>query len=508
MRITFLGHAGLFIETNGGSILCDPWFSPAFFASWFPFPRNDALDVSGLLNPDYLYVSHSHLDHFDAAFLSRVSPHTTVLLPDFPLADHETALRDLGFVRMVRCANGAPVDLGGLRVAIDADTDEATGDSMLMVDDGQCRVLNQNDARPLSLGCALAFGPFDAHFLQFSGAMWYPAIYRWPAEVKAKLAARTRASQTQRALRHIAEIGAKEVFPCAGPPCFLDEPLFSLNDLDSSRPTIFPDQASFLARMTEQGADNGHLIFPGSLVEVSGSACDVSHPAPEDDLRNECFTNKAAYLERYARDMEPVLAAFRHEMRPQGLDLTTEIADWFMPLMAGADEVCSGIGSCVLLSSGDHQILLDFPRREVRAAVSTSEAGYRFFVPPELLEALVQARTTDWVNSLFLSCRLEAERDNGYNEWLYTFFKGLSPSRLRHLELVYSTPPAAEPDWECAGYLIQRRCPHFKADLQRFAVVDGDTLTCTMHGWQFDLRTGRCLTAEGRVLRSTPLADG
>jgi UDP-MurNAc hydroxylase len=30
VKITSLGHAGLFIETRHGSILCDPWFNPAY----------------------------------------------------------------------------------------------------------------------------------------------------------------------------------------------------------------------------------------------------------------------------------------------------------------------------------------------------------------------------------------------------------------------------------------------------------------------------------------------
>ncbi|NDH46268.1 MAG: hypothetical protein EBX99_00175 [Acidimicrobiia bacterium] len=30
---------------------------------------------------------------------------------------------------------------------------------------------------------------------------------------------------------------------------------------------------------------------------------------------------------------------------------------------------------------------------------------------------------------------------------------------------------------------------------------DGTTLVCTLHGWKFDLETGRCLTAEDRQLR-------
>ena len=43
MRATSLGHAGILIETEHGSIVCDPWFVPAFFGSWFVFPRNDRL---------------------------------------------------------------------------------------------------------------------------------------------------------------------------------------------------------------------------------------------------------------------------------------------------------------------------------------------------------------------------------------------------------------------------------------------------------------------------------
>src|SRR5690349_4013432 len=36
MRLTFLGHAGWLAHTRGGSVLCDPWFNPAYFGSWFP----------------------------------------------------------------------------------------------------------------------------------------------------------------------------------------------------------------------------------------------------------------------------------------------------------------------------------------------------------------------------------------------------------------------------------------------------------------------------------------
>ncbi|MBA3474086.1 MAG: MBL fold metallo-hydrolase, partial [Rubrobacter sp.] len=180
MKVTSLGHAGLFIETRYGSILCDPWFNPAYFASWFPFPSNEDLDPSTFGKPDYLYLSHLHRDHFDARFLwEHVSKEATVLLPDFPLDFMERELRDLGFTRFVRTNNFEPVDLDGLHVtiaALVAPTDGPLGDSGLIVDDGETRIFDQNDSRPVDLETLTSFGPFDAHFLQFSGAIWFPMV--------------------------------------------------------------------------------------------------------------------------------------------------------------------------------------------------------------------------------------------------------------------------------------------------------------------------------------------
>ena len=64
MRITGTGHASMRIDTAAGSILCDPWVNPAYFASWFPFPDNSQLDWGALGDCDYLYVSHLHADHY------------------------------------------------------------------------------------------------------------------------------------------------------------------------------------------------------------------------------------------------------------------------------------------------------------------------------------------------------------------------------------------------------------------------------------------------------------
>jgi UDP-MurNAc hydroxylase len=78
VRVTCTGHAGLFIETAHGSILCDPWRSPAYFASWFVFPDNAAVAFEELA-PDYLYLSHLHRDHYDPELLHQLIPKTTTV---------------------------------------------------------------------------------------------------------------------------------------------------------------------------------------------------------------------------------------------------------------------------------------------------------------------------------------------------------------------------------------------------------------------------------------------
>src|SRR5919107_6232626 len=114
VRITGTGHASMRIDTGAGSILCDPWVNPAYFASWFPFPDNSLLDWDALGDVDYLYVSHLHRDHFDAENLRRhVSKKATVLLPEYPTSQLEDELRDLGFTSFLRTRSDEVLELDG-----------------------------------------------------------------------------------------------------------------------------------------------------------------------------------------------------------------------------------------------------------------------------------------------------------------------------------------------------------------------------------------------------------
>ncbi|HEV2773644.1 MAG TPA: Rieske 2Fe-2S domain-containing protein [Thermoleophilaceae bacterium] len=507
MRVTSVGHAGLFVETRHGSVLCDPWFNAAYFESWFPFPSNREIDPERIGNPTYLYVSHLHHDHFDPRFLhEHVSKEATVLLPDYPLPLMERALRDLGFTRFVRTRDLEPVELDGLTVTITAavaPTDGPLGDSGLILDDGETRIFDQNDSRPLDLDALKALGPYDAHFLQFSGAIWYPMVYRFPEKRKEMLGRQKRENQLKRAFRYAEQIGADFVFPSAGPPCFLDDDLFAFNDFDRDPANIFPDQTVFLEYLAEHGRPGGRSLIPGSTATLADRTCTVEHPLPEEEL-HAIFADKRAYLEAYRKREQPAIQAAKASWPRGEVDIAASLREWFEPLLEQADMTCVGVNGRLLLDCGQQATVIDFQRRRVYPWRG-EEWEYRLGVDPALVESCILNRYEDWINQLFLSCRFEAERKGPFNEYVYNFFKTLTEERIQYAEGYYAEQFQEQQMWQCGDFLVQRRCPHLKADLTRFGVVEDGILTCTLHGWQFELATGRCLTSDDRRLHCEPL---
>ncbi len=511
MRATSLGHAGILIESEHGSILCDPWFVPAFFGSWFPFPRNDQLPADLLARiegADFLYVSHLHGDHWDEPWLREHLPRDIgVLLPGYPTRELDRKMRALGFTNPIRTTDGDELDLGGLSVAIHVETsitDGPGGDSALVVSDGNVRIVDQNDCRTTDLEALAAHGPVDLHWLQYSGAIWYPMVYELPPGELQPLVRAKIDSQLARAMRYVESVGARAVVPSAGPPCFLDPELFHLNVVDGEEPSIFCDQRTFLDRLARSG-HHGILAVPGTAIEIGPVDIAVRHPFPQADV-DAIFTDKDAYLRRYQTDWSPWLAAMKASWpHDTGTDLLSTLREWWEPLLAMAPTVRGAIGaSCLLRIGDDVEVLIDFPAGEVRPYAG-DEHHFRFDIARPLVEAVVAERAVDWSNSLFLSCRFRAWRDGEFNEWVYNFFKSLSTERMRRTEAEavrrLDPPTETEPDIELDGWVVQRRCPHRNADLAVFGEIDGCTLTCTLHGWRFDLETGRCLTSADHPIR-------
>jgi UDP-MurNAc hydroxylase len=512
VRATSVGHAGIFIETEFGSILCDPWFTPAFFGSWFVFPRNDQLPadlLERMERADYLYVSHIHADHLDEEWLANhVRRDTTVLIPGFPTRELERILRGFGFTDIVRTVDGEEITLNGdLRIAIHVETsitDGPGGDSALVVSDGRSRVVNQNDCRTNDLNALNAHGPVDLHWLQYSGAIWYPMVYEESPERMRELIDAKVDSQLTRAMRYVEAIGARAVVPSAGPPAFLDPELYGFNMITGDELSIFPDQRVFMQRLATAGR-TGVLAIPGTAIDITPDAITVTHPMPDTEVR-AIFEHKDDYLRRYQADWMPWLEAMKRNWASPTPDLLDTLRAWWEPLLALAPTLRGNVGANCLMRLGDLQVLIDFPAGQVRA-YDGEPYRYRFDIQRELVETVAAARAVDWSNALFLSCRFHAWREGPFNEYLYNFFKSLSVERMRRAEAeaIRKTDPdrggIAGQEIRIGDHICERACPHRQADLSVFGEIDGNHLVCTLHGWRFDLDTGECLTATDRKLR-------
>lgn len=511
MRITGTGHASMLIETAAGTILCDPWVNPAYFASWFPFPDNSQLDWDALGNCDYLYVSHLHRDHFDEKNLrERISKDTTVLLPEYPTTELEDELRAVGFTKFIKTTSGEVTELdNGVKVMIQAltsPTDGPIGDSSLWVEDADgIRLLNQNDARPTDLAAFKKLGHIHAHLLQFSGAIWYPMVYELPDAAKTAFGKQKRERQFDRSLRYIDDGAASHVFPIAGPPCFLDDDLWQFNDIHGDPGNIFPDQQVYADYLSDNGHDNNVILLPGTVADVTAEGCQVRQPV--DDVRG-FFDNKEQHLRDYRERQQPVLEAAKRSWEHPEIDVFSEVKRRFEPLMAEAEFISAGINGPVRFdltsaTSGEvvESVLFDFVSREVRR-YDGEKCRYRFSTQRRLVEHLIFTDEVDWVNSLFLSCRFSAARIGQYNEFVYTFFKCLSEERINYAEGWYAEQRPDEENIHLQGWVVQRRCPHLKADLSRFGKIEDGVLTCQMHGWKWNLNTGKCLTSVGHGIRA------
>ena len=513
MRATSIGHAGILVQTRQATIVCDPWFLPAFLGSWFVFPRNDQLSpklMAAIESPDYLYISHQHADHLDEPWLANhIDKTTKVLLPNFATRELERRLSKLGFTNFVRTENGKETNLGdGLMIAIHVESaiaDGPGGDSAIVISDGESRLVNQNDCRTGDLGALTVHGSVDMHWLQFSGAIWYPMVYDEPHESLMQQARSKVESQFARSMKYVSRVDARVIVPSAGPPCFLDEDLFSANMITGDELSIFPDQTEFIKRLVASGNDRAVLNIPGTTIEISPSSIVVTHPM-SDELVQRPFAHKEEYLREYQADWSEWLSDYKATWPQQKTDLLTQLQDWWQPLLAMAPTLRTAIGGGCLLKTDDAEMYIDFANGLV-VPFADQKYRYRFVTARPLLEKTVAERAVDWSNSLFLSCRFTAWRDGAYNEFLYNFFKSLSVERMRRAEteaIRRTTPEGAatqlSEEIEIDGYVMQRLCPHRQADLSEFGRVENGFVVCDLHGWRFSVEDGKCSNADDRKL--------
>src|SRR5581483_10155602 len=96
MRVTLMGHAGLYIEAGEERILVDPILRNTPIASGtVVYAIKRALSLERMPPPTLIIVTHAHLDHFDPESLNTQSRSTPLVCPNDP--ELVRSLSELGF---------------------------------------------------------------------------------------------------------------------------------------------------------------------------------------------------------------------------------------------------------------------------------------------------------------------------------------------------------------------------------------------------------------------------
>lgn len=387
--------------------------------------------------------------------------------------------------------------------------------AFLIVADGRS-VLDCNDARLTAAqarrASVLAGGRLDVMALQASGASWHPICYDYPRDVVARIEMQKRTAKLRAVQRLARATRPRLAVPFAGPPCFLDGDLKRFN-ASLRPPGIFPDAEQSTEWLAEHQPDQEWAHFlPGDTIDL-----DTGHISPDPVSANFSYDTGEdgrgldEYLQRYARERAPALTAVHAAHPDPGPGLAATFTSHFSRLATLSPYFISRIGMTVRFCvTGPHggtwDVRMDEDGLRVDLTGEASAPAYTFTVAGRWMAAVLDGRI-GW-EDLLLSLRLTAHRDpDQYNDYLIGLLKHANEPALRAVQ-DYETNRAEDERIVLAGVEIDRYCPHAGEDLTIGAVVVDGVLHCLAHNFAFDLRSGECLNARCRPLRSAVLGSG
>jgi len=300
MRIRFINHACVLIESQDVKILTDPWFSgKAFNESWSLLVEME-VDPSIFDAIDYLWISHEHPDHFHIPTLRSLpdsfKQRVTVLFQENNSGKMFDAFRKLGFPRHRALPHRTQVSLTDRTRVYCYQVGQM--DSALAVSSGNQVVLDVNDAEMNARDCRIVrsdLGGIDTVLNQFS-----IAGYDGRCDYEERLS-----ELASKILHNVSEnhrdLGAKVTIPIAS--------MIYFSSVENRYINRFANSPNACARFLEEHGQQGVVLYPGDTYEVD---------RPHDSSRARLlYSDLYAKLESLSCDKSPIVsldvieAAFR-----------------------------------------------------------------------------------------------------------------------------------------------------------------------------------------------------
>lgn len=432
MRVTYVAHACLLIESGGTRLLTDPWLDgPTYLSSWWQFPA-PVLQGASLPPLDAVYLTHEHADHFHPATLALLPRSTPIWVGRFLRPRFLQRLRALGFSNVRELRHGEPVRLGPLELT---SYQYRADDTALVISDEEATLLDLNDAlhRKGALQQILdRHGPIDLLLASFANAEAYPVVYDLPVGERPDWDDQRRFDGF---LDKVRVIGPNAFAPFASMFCFLSEELRGLN-------ARIVSPSGLLARAGETGAV-GWALDPG----------DVWTPRDGRERRSTVdWADKPRMIEAYAVRHAPQLASLAAaEVVPEGA-LPAAFASAFRAFWARAPWPLRRRLTLSVrwdLSAGTLWTRFDRGRLSLERPTNWDDWDLRLIVPDWVLWRVVTGHES-W-QSFGISCRFRAALQPGAREREVLFWMLLYLDDLGYLELGPLCTPRA------LGVLLRRR---------------------------------------------------
>ena len=213
----------ILLKGENTTVLCDPWvtFDRYSASGLYNFPeikvtKEEIADIK----PDFIYITHTHEDHFDPITLSLFDNDTPVLVANYVNNFTQRNIQKLGFtdVRVCNFDGGLPLN-GDDHAWIEPSAiyDDVDSLGVFKIDD--VTILNANDCPFSEIQCKKIkdkFGTIDLACLPFATQGPYPAFYEnlTPEEKKEKSDAKKLRGYREM-LGFTKTIEPKRVFPFA-----------------------------------------------------------------------------------------------------------------------------------------------------------------------------------------------------------------------------------------------------------------------------------------------------
>lgn len=261
MIVTWLGHAQLFINAAGKTLLLDPWFAePVFGGAWFRYPPPPYPHASSLPPPSFLLLSHAHPDHSGLGTLAQLRKTTPTLAMPFPSGVLERRLKRAEYTDVRWQQPWVTKEVSaGLKLTF-VPHDRGREVSSIVVEADGVRLYHGNDS-PLSVEAyreiVKRLGPIDIALLPYAGASSYPTCFGGDEALMKERCEKKKREGLQRFEDGIVGLEPKEAVPFASGWALLEESEVEKNFVD--RPTALQALSAAMLVAHEHGTHLLHL---------------------------------------------------------------------------------------------------------------------------------------------------------------------------------------------------------------------------------------------------------